>query len=105
MKEWLSQLQKEQSGVQFFPDDLLLGNHLPNHWEITNKKLLYKNMVDYYRLANVDPNTRLPKTHHITCFNWQAVVKDLKGEEKVWILKPGEFTNRGNGISIFRTTR
>lgn len=62
-------------------------------------------MVDYYRLINVNPYIHLPKTHHITCFNWQDVVRDLRFEEKVWILKPGEFTNRGNGISIFRNTK
>lgn len=32
-------------------------------------------MVQYYLSIGVDPNTKLPKTHHITCFNWQDIVK------------------------------
>jgi hypothetical protein len=62
-------------------------------------------MVNYYNLVNINPDTRLPKTHHVTCFNWQDIIKELKSQEKIWILKPGEFTNRGNGISIYRNTK
>jgi hypothetical protein len=71
------------------PDDLIINNHLHNHWEITNKKLLFKNMSDYYRMKNIDPYTKMPKTHHITCYNWQDIIKKLKDEERVWIMKPG----------------
>lgn len=47
----------------------------------------------------------MPRTYHLTCFNWQEVVKDVRGDIIKWILKPGEFTNRGRGISVFLNTK
>ena len=53
----------------------------------------------------MNPFTKIPKTYHITCLNWQEAIKDLRGFENIWILKPGEFTNRGKGIRVFRNTK
>ena len=47
----------------------------------------------------------MPKTFHLTCFNWQDVIKNIRGDSVKWILKPGEFTNRGKGIIVFRSTK
>jgi len=71
------------------PANLLINNHLPNNCQITNKKLLYKNMFSYYQKIGVNPNEKLPKTCHLTCFNWQEVIKDVRGDIGRWILKPG----------------
>ena len=71
------------------PNNLIINNHIPNNWEITNKKLLYKNMVSYYQKLEINPNEKLPKTYHLTCFNWQEVIKDVRGDISRWILKPG----------------
>ena len=103
-KDLLFRLQQEQA-LTLSPNNLILNNHLPNNWEITNKKLLHKNMVHYYRKLDQNPHEKIPKTYHITCFNWQEVIKDVRGDISKWILKPGEFTNRGKGISVFRNTK
>lgn len=62
-------------------------------------------MVTYYNWMNIDPYCKIPKTYHITSFNWQDIVRELKNEERIWILKPGENTNRGKGISVFKSTK
>lgn len=62
-------------------------------------------MVDYYNKIGINPHDKVPKTLHLTCFNWQEAIKSLRGETCSWILKPGEFTNRGYGISVFRNTK
>jgi hypothetical protein len=46
-------------------------------------------MTEYYQMNSIDPYTKMPKTHHITCYNWQDIIKRLKDEERVWIMKPG----------------
>lgn len=67
--------------------------------------MLYKNMINFYNKKSVNPHQNIPKTYHLTCFNWQEVIKEVRAEENKWILKPGEFTNRGKGISIFKKTK
>ena len=62
-------------------------------------------MVEYYTKKGINPNNKLPKTLHLTCYNWQDVIKNIRGDTCQWILKPGEFTNRGNGINVFRNTK
>ena len=57
--------------------------------------MLYKNMINFYNKKSVNPHQNIPKTYHLTCFNWQEVIKEVRAEENKWILKPGEFTNRG----------
>lgn len=54
----------------------------------------------------IDPFTYLPKTYHIKSgeVNNLPFQKFLKAEgdkpDRVWIVKPGENTNRGNGINV-----
>ena len=62
-------------------------------------------MVEYYNKIGINPNDKMPKTLHLTCFNRQDVIQKFRGDTCQWILKPGEFTNRGNGISVFRNTK
>ena len=80
---------------------------MPAHSEITNKKMLHVNLTEFYCSKDLNPNEYTPKTYHITSFNWQYKVKEIKEseevtKEKAWLLKPGEFTNQGRGIMVFK---
>lgn len=92
-----------------------MHNHLKNNYVIGNKKALFKTMCHYYRHLQVDPFDYLPLTFHVTegledpnflAFQryYHRRNKDIKreGEKKLnmWIVKPGQNTNRGNGIKI-----
>ena len=62
-------------------------------------------MVNYYLDQGLNPHENVPKTYHLTCFNWQEVVKQVRGSPCKWMYKPGEFTNRGKGITYFKNTK
>lgn len=89
------------------PEHLVVNNHLPNNIQITNKKLLYWNMQNYYEQRNMYPFDKIPKTYHLTRLNWQDTLKNIyhSPQDQLWILKPGEFTNRGRGITVFTSTK
>lgn len=87
-----------------------MHNKLECNFHLSNKKGLYENMVAYYNAIGVDPFTRVPITFHI-----KQGVKDeefakfeqffLKSQREskkrpLWIVKPGENSNRGNGITV-----
>mmetsp|Transcript_21579 Transcript_21579/g.24433 ORF Transcript_21579/g.24433 Transcript_21579/m.24433 type:complete len:443 (-) Transcript_21579:953-2281(-) len=98
-------------------------NHVDNHIHISNKKALYMNMRLYYQQQGWDVFEILPLTYHIQdgthdpeYHKFLKVYKELarktdkeKGQEKdeatvhnVWITKPGENTNRGRFINVFK---
>lgn len=60
----------------------------------------------YENIIKTDPFIYLPKTYNIKSgeVNNPSFLKFLKNEsdkpDRVWIIKPGENTNRGNGISV-----
>lgn len=60
----------------------------------------------YENIKKVDPFTILPKTYHIRSGDSNNVefrrFMETEGSkvEQVWIVKPGENTNRGNGITV-----
>lgn len=56
---------------KIIPENILMFNHVPNHQEITSKKLLYKNLWRYYHEIKENPYEYIPKTYHITAFDWQ----------------------------------
>ena len=65
----------------------------------------------FYEKQNKNVFDYLPVTFHVKRYNdetWQEFTKyyqeDIKnhpGEPRLWILKPGENSNRGNGIEVF----
>jgi tubulin--tyrosine ligase len=84
-----------------------------NH-HLSNKYALFYNMTNYYRSIGVNPFDVLPLTFHIRngtydeqFFRWQNLFKELelKPESNIWIVKPGEDTNRGVGISVCSTLK
>jgi hypothetical protein len=46
--------------------NLRLYNRLEDNYHLSNKKALFRNMVQYYRMMNIDPfQTAIPLTFHI----------------------------------------
>jgi hypothetical protein len=94
-------------------------NHQEANWHLSNKKALYYNMKIYYDSTNQHVFDYLPLTFHITeganskefdrftsIFNEPDSNPDIERHpqmgKEVWIVKPGENTNRGCGINVCR---
>lgn len=63
----------------------------------------------YSEIEKIDPFVYLPHTYHIVPGDRDNVgIQKFKREQldkkqRIWIVKPGENTNRGNGISLAST--
>ncbi|CAD8121618.1 unnamed protein product [Paramecium sonneborni] len=101
-----------------------MHNHMEDNWHLGNKKALFYNMKHYYQIIKEDYNKLLPVTFHvqkgINDIEYQKFLeyfnrrtdeikeiertRDRKDKKKLpinlWIIKPGELTNRGNGITV-----
>ena len=87
-----------------------MSNHLENNFLLSNKKALFLNLRQYYLSQKMDPFDFIPLTFHIRTglddpefarFKEYYNEKQQDPSEKnVWIVKPGENTNRGVGITI-----
>ena len=72
-------------------------------------------MKNYYEAVGEDMSNCLPLTYHIKnrndsefqkfIENFQKSKAQSKINENIWIIKPGENTNRGNGIEVKRTLK
>lgn len=81
------------------------------NFHLANKKALYYNMKIYYGLVGEDVFASLPVTFHIqngvedpefaSFLRFFAEFEAANPKRKnVWIIKPGESSNRGNGIQV-----
>eukprot|EP00826_Nyctotherus_ovalis_P044077 TRINITY_DN4725_c0_g2_i2.p1 TRINITY_DN4725_c0_g2~~TRINITY_DN4725_c0_g2_i2.p1 ORF type:complete len:416 (+),score=112.19 TRINITY_DN4725_c0_g2_i2:79-1326(+) len=90
-------------------DSTMMHNHLEFYYNLSNKKELFVTMKLYYETLRENPFDTLPFTFHIKegtedkefqkfvdHFNEIASGK----RENIWIIKPGENSNRGNGIQL-----
>eukprot|EP00347_Sterkiella_histriomuscorum_P022313 403330922 len=85
-------------------------NKIHNNHNLSDKKHLFHNMKEYYLAKNIDPFKILPLTYVIENglndvefdkFEQQFhVFAQQEGVENIWIIKPGEDTNRGSGIIV-----
>jgi hypothetical protein len=92
---------------------------MENNFHLSNKKALYYNMKIYYESTGQDWCSVLPLTFHIKegpadkeFQRFMEVFKDMdsgaskpaydKLGKSIWIVKPGENTNRGCGIQVCR---
>ena len=114
--------QPTSTGIKFdklkgyFPTQLL--NHFENHFELSNKIFLYKNLAKFCKdnqmsVFSIVPNTFIIET---TPSNFQVSLEKFKQSffqkwespsthyygHNFWILKPSSF-NRGRGIHIFNS--
>jgi len=84
------------------------------HFHLSNKKALYYNMKAYFECLGKEPFNFIPLTYHIQegssdpqfelfSKKFEEIEEGVKGKKKlqnIWIVKPGENTNRGNGITV-----
>jgi hypothetical protein len=90
-----------------------IQNHFPLNYIIGNKKALLYTMSQYYESIGKKVFNYLPLTFHIkngiTDEDYSNFLKRFyerkkdgkkNGYNNVWIVKPGELTNRGNGIIV-----
>lgn len=91
-----------------------MHNHLECNYFIGNKKALFYNLKQYYDLLGKNVFDIIPLTYHIkhgtTDPQYEAFTKEFKRLAKertakkelknVWIVKPGELSNRGQGITV-----
>lgn len=88
-------------------------NHLSSNYQVCNKKSLFFNMRAYYSCLSENVFDYLPLTFHIkegledqqykqflAQFDSLQSVKKCKN---IWIVKPGENTNRGHGITVAKS--
>jgi|LauGreDrversion4_2_1035121.scaffolds.fasta_scaffold160608_2 hypothetical protein len=100
---------------------MITYNHMENNYHLSNKKALYYNMKIYYESIGQDWFSVLPLTFHIKegpsdkeFQRFTEIFKDYDSAGKanlgnfeklgkqIWIVKPGENTNRGCGIQVCR---
>ena len=67
-------------------------------------------MQDYYEKKNLDPSDFVPETYLIPLNedyekhpNYCKFQAQFKAGKMWWIFKPGEATNRGNGIKVLNS--
>ena len=114
---------KKKGQVAIDCEKTKVHNHLPRNYVLGNKKALFSTMRKYYECCKQDVFERLPLTFHVQngledpeyfkflqyYYKKAKLCKknqDSKLAQKVrniWIIKPGEFTNRGNGITVCQT--
>ena len=96
------------------PTVLRVQNHLSHNYHIGNKKALFHFLTRYYKQANKPIDQALPLTFHLAkgmedshyddflqaYGELQERRKNDKELRNIWIMKPGESTNRGNGITV-----
>lgn len=100
-------------------------NHIEGSEQIGQKKNLFYNTVVYYKLMHRDPFLAIPRTYHIVrgeedpvldLFHAYFIAADEairvakneghdSGERNVWIVKPGEDSNRGFGIRACKSVK
>jgi len=84
-------------------------NHLERHGQLSNKKNMFINLVNYYNAIGENPYLTLPLTFHIKQgLEDQEFIKfceKFQSEEgkNTWIIKPGEYTNQGRKIQVVNT--
>jgi len=85
-----------------------ISNHLEGNYYLGHKKYMYKCLLLYYSLIGKDISQVIPLTFHIKNGKRdseyrkfiEAYNKHNKDTKNIWIVKPGENTNQGNGITI-----
>ena len=85
-----------------------MTNHLECYYNLSDKKKLFIMMKMYYEALNQNPFNTLPLTFHIKKgIEDEEFLKFVKcyndKKESIWIIKPGENTNRGNGIQLSKS--
>ena len=89
----------------------LIYNRLDDNYHLSNKKALFLNISTYYRAMGIDPfEVAIPLTFNVkspqngdseyTKFTRAYQQFAQQKDANIWIIKPGENTNRGCGIQV-----
>lgn len=90
-------------------NSLKICNRLEKNQHICSKKLMFYNLRNYYAKKGKNIFGVVPVTFHVKSAgkdkNFLEFTEYFKEQEKnrmnnIWIIKPGENTNRGKGISV-----
>ena len=99
----------------YLTPEIKIHNKIEHNYHLSNKKALYYNLVRYYKALGTDPFEYIPLTFHVKtgetdpafaqfeekfCEYDREVDENGKRFANIWIIKPGENTNRGNGITV-----
>lgn len=85
------------------PGSSKMQNKLQHNQHLSDKKYLYKNMKEYYTKIGKNVFEYLPLTFHIDPGSLdysQFLTYTQQHPNTLWIVKPGENTNRGSGIFV-----
>lgn len=99
---------KEKRKKELESTSVKIYNKLEDNYHLSNKKALFLNMRNYYEALGQNPYNSLPITFHIKTGLDDPEFEQFKRtfeeatdpKANIWIIKPGENTNRGNGISV-----
>ncbi|CAD8073801.1 unnamed protein product [Paramecium sonneborni] len=101
--------QKELTQLNHQNMNIRIHNHLKGGYQLGDKKWLFHNLSEYCSEQSIDVWNYIPLTYHIhgptdrEFFNFQQTFQHLaqdKDIKNIWIIKPGEDSNRGNGIKV-----
>ena len=79
---------------------LKVHNKLEGNFHISNKKGLFHNMKAYYESMGKNVFSVMPFTVHVTGVDEIPKFQHVLSKSSMWIVKPGENTNRGHGITL-----
>ena len=113
-KDLKEQKGYEKEGPILNPSNLqnlptLIYNRLEDNYHLSNKKALFRNISNYYNSQGYDPfevaipltfNVKTPSNSDPEYIKFTKAYKECerKKETNIWIIKPGENSNRGTGI-------
>ena len=111
--------EEEKEEINITSHNLISYSKQENNYHLSNKKAIYYNMKVYYDAIGIDYHAHLPVTFHIkeglndpAYHKFEQMFHDAsQGKEtildcypkqgkNIWIIKPGENTNRGCGIQV-----
>lgn len=101
-----SNLMQKLETSPYLSSNLKLCNKLEENEQIASKKLLFSNMKAFYSQINKNIFQVVPVTFHVKSINdpdfleFENYFKSASESNNIWIVKPGENTNRGKGISV-----
>jgi len=112
-KKWITNKRNLMKTTQV-NSFIRVHNHMEGNGHLGNKKALFHNMKSYYEAINKDPFEAMPLTfsirHRVGDAEYDKFLKAYYEFEKskntqsqnIWIIKPGENSNRGNGITVVK---
>lgn len=81
---------------------MLIHNHFPANASISDKKNLLLHLTRYLHAQHRDVFQLVPQTYELNDLNHPvlATLQLGQADRQHWIIKPGENSNRGRGITI-----